>query len=68
MLTMRQVQERRQARNKKLYYAFVDLEEIFDRVPREVVRWALRKMVWMSASSAELCHCKQRLALEQMLE
>ena len=41
---MRQVQERRQAGKKKLYYAFVDLEKAFDRVPREVVRWALRKM------------------------
>ena len=29
---------------KKLYYGFVDLEKEFDRVPREVVRWALRKL------------------------
>ena len=29
---------------KKLYYAFVDLEKAFDRVSREVVRWALRKL------------------------
>ena len=35
---MRQVQE------KQLYYAFVDLEKAFDRVPREVVRWALHEM------------------------
>ena len=27
-----------------MYYAFVDLEMAFDRVPREVVRWALRKL------------------------
>ena len=27
-----------------LYYAFVDLEKEFDRVPREVMRWALRKL------------------------
>ena len=40
---MRQVQEKHQAK-KKLYYAFVDLEKTFDRVPREVVRWALRKL------------------------
>ena len=39
---MLQVQERHQAR--KLYYAFVDLETEFERVPREVVRWALRKL------------------------
>ena len=41
---MRQVQEKQQAEKKKLYYAFVDLEKAFDRVPREVVRWALRKL------------------------
>ena len=36
---MRQVQEKHQAKKKKLYYAFVDLEKA-----REVVRWALRKL------------------------
>ena len=44
MFIMRQVQEKHQAKKKKLYYAFVDLEKAFDRVPREVVRWALRKL------------------------
>ena len=43
IFNMRQVQEKQQAK-KKLYYAFVDLEKAFDRVPREVVRWALRKL------------------------
>ena len=41
---MRQVQEKHQAKKKKLYYVFMDLEKAFDRVPREVVRWALRKL------------------------
>ena len=41
---MRQVQEKHQAKKKKRYYAFVDLEKAFDRVPREVVRWALPKL------------------------
>ena len=41
---MRLVQEKYQAKKKKLYYAFVDLEKAFDRVPSEVVRWALRKL------------------------
>ena len=40
---MQQVQEKPQAKKKKLYYAFMDLEKTFHRVPREVVRWALRK-------------------------
>ena len=35
---MRQVQEKHQAKNKKLYYAFVDLEKAFDRVPMQVVK------------------------------
>ena len=39
-----QVQEKHQEKKKKLDYAFVDLEKKFDRVPREVVRWALRKL------------------------
>ena len=38
---IRQVQEKHHAKKKKLYFAFVDLEKAFDRVPREVVRWAL---------------------------
>ena len=41
---MRQVQENHQAKKKKMYYAFADLEKAFDRVPREVVKWALRKL------------------------
>ena len=41
---MRQVQEKHQAKKKKLYYAFVDLEKEFDSIPRKVVRWALRKL------------------------
>ena len=41
---MRQVQEKHQEKKKKLYYAFVDLEKEFDRVPRGVVRWALRTL------------------------
>ena len=30
---------------KKLYFGFVDLEKAFDRVPREVISWAMRKLV-----------------------
>ena len=31
-------------KGKKLYFAFVDLEKAFDRVPREVISWAVRKL------------------------
>ena len=40
---MRQVQEKHQTK-MKLYYAFVDLEWTFNRVPREVVRWASKRL------------------------
>ena len=42
IFTVRQMQEK-YGRKGKLYFAFVDLEKLFDRVPREVTRWALRK-------------------------
>ena len=29
---------------KDLFYAFADLEKAFDRVPKDVVRWALRQL------------------------
>ena len=32
------------AANKPLYMAFIDLEKTFDRVPRDVIWWAMRKL------------------------
>jgi len=29
---------------KKLYFVFVVLEKVFDRVPRKVIRWAMHKL------------------------
>ena len=34
------MQEKLRAKGKKLYFAFMDLEKAFDRVSREVIRWA----------------------------
>ena len=52
---------------KKLYYAFVDLEITFDRVLREVVRWALGKLAvdeWLIRNTVMTLYTE----LEQMLD
>jgi Reverse transcriptase (RNA-dependent DNA polymerase) len=41
---IRQVQEKFLEKKKELWLAFVDLEKAFDRVPREVLWWALRRV------------------------
>ena len=44
---VRQLQEKYLAVNKRLYMAFVDLdwlEKVFDRVPKKILLWALRKL------------------------
>jgi len=41
----RQMQEKFRAKGQNLYFDFVDLGKAFDRVPREVIRWATRKLV-----------------------
>ena len=39
---LRRVQEKFRAKNKKLFFMFVDLEKAFDWVSREVICFALR--------------------------
>ena len=41
---LRQVHEKYLGKHKDLYFAFVDLEKTFDRVPRKVLWGALRKV------------------------
>jgi len=38
------MQENFRVKGKKLYFGFVDLEKAFDRVPGEVISWAMRKL------------------------
>ena len=40
----RQMQENIRVKSKMLYFGFVDLEKAFDRVPREVISWAMYKL------------------------
>ena len=44
IFTVRQMQEKVRVKGKKLYFGFVDLGKASDRVPREVTRWAMRKL------------------------
>jgi len=39
------MQEKFGANGKKLYCGFVDLEKAFDRVPKEVIRWVIHKLI-----------------------
>jgi len=44
IFTTRQMQENFRVKGKKLYFGFVDLQKAFDRVPREVISSAMRKL------------------------
>ena len=41
---VRQLQEKHLAANRPLYMAFVDLEKAFNRVPQDVIWWAMRRL------------------------
>ena len=40
---LRRIQEEYLVKQKKLYMCFVDLEKAFDKLPRKIVEWAMRK-------------------------
>ena len=42
VFVLRRLTEKLRTKNKKLFFVFGDLEKAFDRVPREVIRFALR--------------------------
>jgi len=44
LLIVRQMQENFRAKGKKLYFGFMGLEKAFDRVLRELIRWAMCKL------------------------
>ena len=59
------LQERYRGKHRKLWWAFVDLEKAFDRVPRKVVEWAMRKLgveEWLVRAVMATCkHARTRV-------
>ena len=56
----RQMQDNFRVKGKKLYVGCVDLEKAFDRVPREVIRWAMRKLgveEWLVSAVTSMYAC-----------
>ena len=54
----RQMQDNFRVKEKKLYFGFVDLEKAFDRVPREVISWAMHKLgveEWLVSAVMSMC-------------
>ena len=54
---VRQMQEKFRAKGKKLYFGFVDLEKVFDRVPREVINGKCISWELMNGYYWQSCLC-----------
>jgi len=58
IFTVRQMQEKFRVNGKKLCFGFVDLEKAFDKVLREVIRCAMRKLgmeEWLVWAVMSMC-------------
>ena len=43
LFVVRRMQDEYKGKKKKLYMCFVDIEKAFDRVPKKMMEWAMRK-------------------------
>ena len=46
------MQEEFRGREKKLFMCFVDLDKAFDKIPRKVMEWALKKRIGRSVGTS----------------
>ena len=46
LFVVRRMQEEYRDKKKKLYMCFVDIEKAFDRVPRKMMEWAIKRKVY----------------------
>ena len=59
---LRQIQEAYIRINQNLYFAFIDLEKAFDRVPRQILWWALWKVgvpEWIVCDTGNVSKCQK---------
>ena len=65
---LRQRQEKNLQKKKNIYFAYFDLEKAFDRVPRRILWWVMRKLridewiIQVVKSMYENAHSKVRIA------